>query len=93
VHYAAERGVPVMLALVTMLVMILWDLGRGATRWMHNGPRRATLEGALAVVIAIMIEGFFELNLGDSEVLAMFLAVVALGYIAAEPETERKANV
>jgi len=31
-----------------------------------------------------MISGFFELNLGDSEVLTMFLSVAALGYLATE---------
>ena len=39
---------------------------------------------AAAVVIAVMLEGFFEVNLGVSEVLGMFLAVVACGYTALE---------
>ena len=34
------------------------------------------------MVIAILIEGFADVNLGDSEVLTMFLVVVALGYVA-----------
>ena len=42
------------------------------------------LHGLIAVVIAVMIEGAFELNLGDSEVLAMFLTVVACGYLTLE---------
>jgi hypothetical protein len=29
-----------------------------------------------------MVEGFFEYNLGDSEVLTMFLVAVAGGYVA-----------
>ena len=33
-----------------------------------------------------MAEGFVELNLGDSEVLTMFLVVVACGYLALEKE-------
>jgi hypothetical protein len=33
-----------------------------------------------------MAEGFFEYNLGDSEVLTMFLVVVACGYLALEKE-------
>ena len=33
-----------------------------------------------------MTEGVVELNLGDSEVLTMFLVVVACGYLALEPE-------
>jgi hypothetical protein len=31
-----------------------------------------------------LAEGFAEYNLGDSEVLTLFLAVVAFGYIASE---------
>ena len=34
-----------------------------------------------------MAEGIVELNLGDSEVLTMFLVVVASGYVALESET------
>jgi hypothetical protein len=48
------------------------------------GDRRFVLHGALAVVIATVIAGLFELNLGDSEVLTMFLVVAACGYVAAE---------
>ena len=33
-----------------------------------------------------MAEGFVELNLGDSEVLTMFLVVVACGYLALEKD-------
>ena len=42
------------------------------------------LHGAIAVIIAVMVGGYFEVNLGDSEVLAMFLAVVGCGYSAAK---------
>ncbi len=40
------------------------------------------LHGAIAVILAILAEGFLEYNLGDSEVLTLFLAVVGFGYIA-----------
>ena len=43
---------------------------------------KIVLYAALAVTIAVMIGGSEEVNLGDSEVLAMFLAVVACGYVA-----------
>ena len=46
------------------------------------------LIGAAAVIIGTMVEGFFELNLGDSEPLALFLAVLACGYIALERAPE-----
>jgi len=40
----------------------------------------------MAVVLATMVAGFFELNLGDSEVLTMFLVVVGCGYLALEKD-------
>jgi O-antigen ligase len=40
------------------------------------------LHGMVAVTIAILVEGIFEYNLGDSEVLMMFVSVVALEYAA-----------
>jgi hypothetical protein len=52
------------------------------------GDRRFVLHGAIAVVIATMIAGFFEVNLGDSEVLTMFLVVAGCGYVAAEQQQE-----
>jgi len=84
-HYAAERGIPAMLILVWMLLKMLTDYWKALRRLPH-GPddRRFVLHGAIAVVIATMIAGFFEVNLGDSEVLTMFLVVAACGYVAAE---------
>jgi len=84
VHYAAERGIPTMLALLWLLVKILFDFARAARR---APPGRSDpkflLQGAIAAVLAIMVAGIFELNLGDSEVLTMFLTLVACGYAAA----------
>ena len=84
-HYAAERGLPVMLVLVWMLGKMLWDFRRAA-RALPPGPsdERFILHGAAAVVVATLISGLFELNLGDSEVLMTFLAVAACGYVAAD---------
>jgi len=84
-QYAAERGIPVMLIMLWMLGRILYDFWRG----LKNAPpgrsdRRYLLHGGIAVVLATLIEGFAEYNLGDSEVLTMFLVVVACGYIALE---------
>jgi O-antigen ligase len=86
-HYAAERGIPTMLVLLWLLFQILFDFWRGL-RALPPGrtDRRFLLHGGIAVVLATMAEGFVELNLGDSEVLTMFLVVVACGYLALEPE-------
>jgi putative inorganic carbon (HCO3(-)) transporter len=86
-HYAAERGIPTMLVLMWMLIQIIVDFWRGL-RALPAGPsnRRFLLHGGIAAVLATMAEGFVELNLGDSEVLTMFLVVVACGYLALEKE-------
>lgn len=83
VHYAAERGLPATFAIVWFLLKILWDLGRAARR-APPGPsdRRFLLEGAFASTLAMMTVGCFDLTLGDSEVLAAFLGVAAVGYRA-----------
>lgn len=84
-HYAAERGIPTMLVLMWLLGQILFDFWRGL-RQLPPGPsdRRYLLHGGIAVVLATLAEGVVELNLGDSEVLTMFLVVVACGYLALE---------
>ena len=46
------------------------------------------LHGAIAMILAILAEGVFEYNLGDSEVLTIFLAVLAFGYIAVRETRE-----
>jgi putative inorganic carbon (HCO3(-)) transporter len=80
IHYAAERGIPTMLMIMWLLGKIVFDFARGARK--ATAAQRAFLYGGIAVVIGILIEGFFELNLGDSEPLGLFLAVVACGYLA-----------
>jgi len=80
-QYAAERGIPTALFLFWMIGKILYDFGRGVRA---KPEVRFILHGAIAVVLAILAEGFFEYNLGDSEVLTMFLAVTGMGYVAAE---------
>lgn len=84
-QYAAERGIPALLIMLWMLGHILWDFHRGLGG-LPRGPsdRRWLLHGGIAVVLATLVEGVVEYNLGDSEVLAMFLIVVASGYLALE---------
>ena len=69
--------------------MAVWDC---FTALFAAGPDwRATrsdylfiLHGTIAVVIGILVGGIAEYNLGDSEVLMMFLCVLALGYAAVD---------
>ena len=84
-QYAAERGIPTMLMMLWMLGQILWDCSRRVWRLPPGrSDLKFVLHGAVAVVIATMIAGVFEYNLGDSEVLTMFLVVVGCAYAAME---------
>jgi hypothetical protein len=55
------------------------------------GPARFLLHATMAVVIAVLIEGLSEYNLGDSEVLTLFLCVISCGYLAAETAPRHEA--
>ncbi len=79
-QYAAERGVPALLALLWILGRMLYDFARALRS--ATGERRWALHAAIAVLIAALIGGIYEYNLNDSEVLAMFLAVMGCGYVA-----------
>ena len=87
IHYAAERGVPAMLALLWMLGKMLFDFLR-RLRKLPRAPSdaRFLLHGGVAVIMATLVSGFFELNLGDSEILFLFLATMALVYNVEERE-------
>ena len=50
------------------------------TIFIFSRPQNA--ESRRYVTLAILAEGLFDYNLGDSEVLTLFLAVVACGYVA-----------
>jgi O-antigen ligase len=89
-QYSAERGIPTMLVLMWLLGKMLYDFWR-ALRKLPPGrsDERFLLHGAVAVILATLAEGFFEYNLGDSEVLTMFLVVVACAYQAVPMKDER----
>ena len=83
-EYAAERGIPTALLLFWMIGKIFWDFARALRGKLAATEARFVLHGAIAVILAILAEGFLEYNLGDSEVLTLFLAVTAFGYVARE---------
>jgi putative inorganic carbon (HCO3(-)) transporter len=82
-QYAAERGIPGLLAVLWLIGRALRDFLRAFRSGRLNGDAVFLLHGAVAAILAILAEGFFEYNLGDSEVLTMFLSVMACGYAAA----------
>ena len=82
-HYAAERGLPALAFLLWFLLGSVWEFARALRCGPPGSEARWILHASIAVIIAVMAGGYFEVNLGDSEVLAMFLAVVGCGYSAA----------
>jgi putative inorganic carbon (hco3(-)) transporter len=92
-QFAAERGIPTAIALFWMIGKILYDFVRGIRRAGANPAARAILHGAIAVVIGMLAVGFYEVNLGDSEVLFTFLAVVTCGYIAVDAVTGARGSI
>jgi O-antigen ligase len=84
-HYAAERGIPTLLALLWLIGKMVADFTR-ALRKLPPGPgdARFLLQAAIATIIAILVQGIFEHNLGDSEVLNLFLSVTSCGYLAVQ---------
>jgi O-antigen ligase len=84
-QYAADRGIPTALMMVWLLVQVVVDFWRGLLRLPPGrSTRKFLLHGGIAVVLATMVDGVVEYNLGDSEFLTMFLVVVGCGYLALE---------
>ncbi len=85
VQYAAERGIPTLLVFLWMLAKITYDFVQALRRTSPSDVDvRAILHGAIAMMIGILIVAYYEVNLGDSEVLILFLAVVSCGYVAVD---------
>jgi putative inorganic carbon (hco3(-)) transporter len=83
VQYAAERGIPGLLLILWFIGLTLWDCFHGIIRAGRALSQELfMLHGTVAVIIGVLVGGIFEYNLGDSEVLMMFVCVVALGYSA-----------
>ncbi|MBV8551144.1 MAG: O-antigen ligase family protein [Acidobacteriaceae bacterium] len=86
-QYAAERGLPGLAFMLWFIGLTVWDclnaIFASGQNW--KGVRSDylfVLHGTVAVIIGVLVGGIFEYNLGDSEVLMMFVCVVSLGYAA-----------
>lgn len=82
VQYAAERGLPGMLFMMWFIGLTLWDCFRALRVSIRPSMELFLLHGTVAVTLGILVGGLAEYNLGDSEVLMMFVCVVSLGYAA-----------
>lgn len=84
IQYAAERGIPAALFIVAVLAVPLIDFLQALRRTVpRRSDARFLLHAAVASIIGTAVSGIFEHNLGDTEVLTMFLLTVCAGYVAA----------
>ena len=79
-----------MLAMLWMLLRPLYDFSRSLLRAPPESPLKWALHAGIAASIAILAGGYYEKNIGDSHVLALFLAVTGCGYAAASLLEEEK---
>ncbi len=81
VHYAAERGIPAALIVLWLFAQVLLDMRRGL-RALPDRPddRRFLLHAGVCGTLAVAILSCFDVSLGDSEVLAAYLAITAIAY-------------
>ena len=94
VQYAAERGVPTALALFWMIGWALFDFARALGRLPPDAEERWMPHAAIAVIISMLVSGWYSWNLNNSEVLGMFLAVIGSGYVALwQAQSKRTAPV
>ena len=92
-QYAAERGIPGLLMMLWLIGMTVHDCVRAiAQAGRQRSQELFLLHGTIAVTIGVLVGGLLEYNLGDSEVLMMFVCVVALGYTAVHNVTARAVN-
>ncbi len=88
IHYAAERGIPAALIVLWLFGQVLFDMRRGLRSLpRERSDRRFLLQAGTAGTLATAVLSCFDVTLGDSEVLAAFLALVAIAYrgLAAAP--------
>ncbi len=81
IHYAAERGIPAALIVLWLFGQVLIDMRRGL-RGLPDRPddRRFLLHAGACGTLAVAILSCFDVSLGDSEVLAAYLALVGIAY-------------
>lgn len=80
-QFAAERGIPALIFLLWLFGKMTWDWTR-ALRPRPDADRRFLLHCGIATLIGTMVNGVFEHNIGNSEILHIFLAVAGCAYVA-----------
>ena len=75
---AAERGIPCLFIFLWFFVEIIRD----GLSWARSDKAevRAMGNAQVAITISLMVAGLFEFNFGDSEVLMLYLSLIAAFY-------------
>ncbi len=95
-QYAAERGIPGLLCVLWFIALAAHDFIYALIKSANvRSQQRFIFHAAIAVIIAILVGGIFEYNLGDSEVLMMFVTILSLGYAARDnmPSSDERKNL
>lgn len=92
IHYAAERGIPAALIVLWLFAKIVFDLTRALRSPPRpDGDRRFLLHAGIAGTLAAAAVSCFDVSLGDSEVLGVYLGLVAIAYNGVDPaESNRR---
>jgi O-antigen ligase len=90
-HIAAASGAIGLAAFLLLLVAIARALLR-AVRSAVAPPARAVALGGLAAFTGFLVEGIFEWNFGDAEVVALLYALVGLALAAPDWEEPDRAS-
>ena len=70
----------------SVVLFFKWIMPDDVRTSSSTGSPLRLADSYIAVMIATLAEGIAEYNLGDTEVLTMFLVVVGCGYLALEKE-------
>jgi O-antigen ligase len=90
---AVERGVVGLALWLWIFIAFFVRAGRLLRRMPTSGTKdRALVIGALAAVATFLVSGLFEYNFGDTEVLLVTLAVMALPFVIERDLNERAAH-
>ncbi|TDI39371.1 MAG: O-antigen ligase family protein [Acidobacteria bacterium] len=93
---AAERGLPCLLAWLSLIVVTFAASARAFERARHDPRERALAAGALGVMLASFLAGQFEYNFGDSEFQMLFLFAMTVPWMlgtSSEPNAPNVPNV
>jgi putative inorganic carbon (hco3(-)) transporter len=73
----AERGIPGLVLWLWWMAQLAWDARKVLLSQKHNAEASLSATAALGSMAALLTAGMFEYNFGDSEVLTLFLFLVA----------------